>query len=326
MTTVFLTGASGFLGGHLLRELREAGCQVKALSRRPDSDAAIASQGGVPVRSDLADSASLLSAIDGCEAVFHAAADTSMWKPQAIAQTATNIQGTKNLLQAAKAAGLRAFVHTSSVSAYSHLVQGTLDESVPQRGAESWINYECSKHLGEQAVKRSAVPWIVLQPSHILGPGDRRNWARLIMLIDREKLPGIPPGVGSFADVREVAKAHVSAWKTQRFGQSYLVGGEQCSFVDFVHRVAAELGKNAPRGATPAWALMAYARLTDAWSRVTRKEPEVTPEGAMLTSYKLRVDSSKAKRDLGYIETPLDILVTDTLAWMRQEKLISGQS
>jgi len=71
---------------------------------------------------------------------------------------------------------------------------------------------------------------------------------------------------------------------------------------------------------------MAFARFTDAWSRVTRKEPEVTPEGAMLTSHALLVDSSKAKRELAYIETPLDILVTDTLAWMRQEKLISGPS
>ncbi|MEI6735073.1 MAG: NAD-dependent epimerase/dehydratase family protein [Comamonadaceae bacterium] len=326
MSTVFLTGASGFLGAHLLRELREAGCQVKALSRSAASDAAIAAQGGVPVRADLADSASLLSSLDGCEAVFHAAADTSMWKPHAPVQTATNVQGTENLLQAAKAAGTRAFVHTSSVSAYSHLVHGTLDESVPQRGAESWINYERTKHLGEQAVRRSTIPWIVLQPSHILGPGDRHNWARLIMLIDREKLPGIPPGVGSFADVREVAKAHVRAWQSQRFGQTYLVGGEQSSFVDFVHRVAAELGKNAPRGATPAWALMVFARFTDAWSRVTKKEPEVTPEGAMLTSHALLVDSSKAKRELAYIETPLDILVTDTLAWMRQEKLISGPS
>jgi nucleoside-diphosphate-sugar epimerase len=326
MTTVFLTGASGFLGGHLLRELRATGCQVKALSRRPESDAAIASQGGVPIRADLADGASLISAIDGCEAIFHAAADTSMWKPQANAQSATNIQGTANLLQAATAAGVKAFVHTSSVSAYSHLVQGTLDEAVTQRGAESWINYERTKHLSEQAVMRSAVPWIVLQPSHILGPGDRRNWARLIMLIDSEKLPGIPPGVGSFADVREVAKAHVRAWERQRFGQSYLVGGEQCSFVDFVHRVGAELGKRTPGGATPAWALMAFARLTDAWSRVTRKEPDVTPEGAMLTSYTLRVDSSKAKRELDYLETPLDILVTDTLTWMRQEKLLSDRS
>lgn len=323
MTTVFLTGASGFLGGHLLSELRAAGCEVRALSRRPQSDAEISTHGGVPIRAELSNIESLQSALAGCEAVFHAAADTSMWKPQAPAQTATNIQGTENLLKAAGAAGVQAFVHTSSVSAYSHLVQGTLDESVPQRGAESWINYERTKHLSEQAVKRSNVPWIVFQPSHILGPGDRRNWARLIMMIDREKLPGIPPGVGTFADVREIAKAHVRAWKRQRFGQSYLVGGEQASFVDFVHRVGVALGKRTPRGATPAWALMAFARLTDAWSRVSGKEPDVTPEGAMLTSYTLRVDSSKAKRELDYVETPLDTLLTDTLIWMRQEKMLS---
>lgn len=326
MTTVFLTGASGFLGGHLLRELRETGCQVKALSRRAESDLAIQAQGGVPVRAALADKASLQSALTGCEAVFHAAADTSIWKPDAPVQTVTNIQGTENMLQAAEAAGVAAFVHTSSVSAYSHLVQGTLDESVAQRGAESWINYERTKHLSEQAVRRSNVPWIVFQPSHILGPGDRHNWARLIMMIDHEKLPGIPPGVGSFADVREVAKAHVRAWRRQRFGQTYLVGGEHASFVDFVHRVGAELGKNTPRGGTAAWALMAFARLTDSWSRVTGKEPDVTPEGAMLTSHTLRVDSSKAKRELDYVETPLGILLHDTLTWMRQEKMLSVPS
>lgn len=326
MTTIFLTGASGFLGGHLLAELREAGCEVRALSRRPESDLAIQALGGVPVRAELADQVSLQSALAGCEAVFHAAADTSMWKPRAPAQTATNIQGTENMLQAAEAAGVAAFVHTSSASAYSHLVHDTLDESVTQRGAQSWINYERTKHLSEQAVKRSNVPWIVFQPSHILGPGDRHNWARLIMMIEREKLPGIPPGLGSFADVREVAKAHVRAWRRQRFGQTYLVGGEHASFVDFVHRVGAQLGKNTPRGATPAWALMAFARLTDSWSRVTGKEPDVTPEAAMLTSHTLRVDSSKAKRELDYVETPLDILLHDTLTWMRQEKMLSAQS
>ncbi|MFP3566355.1 NAD-dependent epimerase/dehydratase family protein [Paraburkholderia sp. SIMBA_030] len=325
MATVFLTGASGFLGGHLLRELCAAGCEVRALSRRSESDALIAELGGVPVRAELADVESLKAAQAGCEAVFHAAADTSMWRPQAAAQTATNLQGTENLLQAAESAGVQAFVHTSSVSAYSHLAHATLDESVPQRGAESWINYERTKYLGEQAVRRSSVPWIVFNPSHILGPGDHHNWARLIILVDREKLPGIPPGIGSFADVREIASAQVRAWQRQRFGQAYVVGGEHASFVDFVHRVGAVLGKRTPRGATPAWALMTFARLADAWSRVTGKEPDVTPESAMLTCWALRVDSSKAKRELDYIETPLDTLLADTLAWMRQEGLVGAE-
>ena len=213
MTTVFLTGASGFLGGHLLRELRAAGCEVRALSRRAETDAAIAAAGGMPVRASLADQAALQAALTGCAAVFHAAADTSLWRPHAAAQTASNVQGTENLLRAAESAGVQGFMHTSSVSAWSHLVHGVIDESVPQRGGDSWINYERTKYLGEQVVRRSALPWIVFNPSHILGPGDRHNWARLIMLIDRQQLPGIPPGVGAFADVREIAKAQVRAWQ-----------------------------------------------------------------------------------------------------------------
>ena len=322
MTTVFLTGGSGFLGGHLLRELRAAGCEVRALSHRAETDAALAALGAVPLRAELADADSLAQALAGCEAVFHAAGDTSVWKSRAAAQTATNVGGTRSLLRAAEAAGVQAFVHTSSVSAFSHLVHETLSEVVPQRGADSWINYERSKHLGEQAVRSSALPWIVFNPSHILGPGDRHNWSRLIRMVDREALPGIPPGSGAFADVREVAAAQVCAWRQRRFGEAYLVGGEQASFADFVHRVGAMLGRRTPARATPAWVLMAYARLLDGWSRVSGREPEVTPEGATLTCHHLRVDSSKARRELGYRETPLDALLADTLEWMRAEGLI----
>jgi nucleoside-diphosphate-sugar epimerase len=322
MTQVFLTGASGFLGGHVLAELRKAGHDVKALSRSAPSDATIAALGGTPVRAALDDVESLQRAVAGCEAVFHVAADTSMWKPQAAQQTVTNVQGTQNLLRAAEAAGAKAFVHTSSVSAFSHLVNGTLEESVPQRGMDSWINYERTKCLGEQAVRTGNVPWIVFNPSHILGPGDRHNWARLIMMVDREKLPGIPPGLGSFADVREIAKAQVRAWQDQRLGQAYLVGGEHVTFVDFVHQVGQALGKRTPSGATPAWALMAFARFADLWSRVSHKEPDVTPEGAALTCHMLNVNSAKAERDLSYVQIPMQVLLADTLGWMRQERMV----
>ncbi len=325
MSTVFLTGGSGFLGGHLLRELVANGHRVRALSRRPETDAAIAARGATPVRATLADTAALQRALDGCEAVFHAAADTRLWRPHAAAQIATNVAGTERLLRAAERAGVRAFAHTSSVSAYSHLVHGTLTEATPQRGGESWVSYERSKYLGEQAVRDSALPWIVFNPSHILGPGDRHNWSRLIRLVDAQKLPGIPPGIGAFADVREIARAQVRAWQRQRYGQRYLLGGEQASFVDFVHRVGAALGRRTPRGATPAWALMAYARVLGTIARFSGREPDVTPEGAALTSHHLQVDSSKARRELDYVETPLDTLLADTLAWMRGEGMLAAR-
>ncbi len=325
MSTVFLTGASGFLGGHLLGELVDAGHTVRALSRSETSDRAIAAQGGQPVRAGLDDTDALAAALTGCEAVFHAAADTSMWKRNAARQTATNVDGTRQLLAAAKRAGVGAFLHTSSVSAYSHLVHGTITEATPQRGGESWINYERSKYLAEQAVRDSTLPWIVFNPSHILGPGDRHNWSRLIRLVDAQKLPGIPPGIGAFADVREIARAQLRAWQRQRYGRCYLLGGEQASFVDFVHRVGDALDRRTPRGATPAWALMAYAQVLELVSRATGREPDVTPEGAALTSHHLQVDSSLARRELDYAETPLDRLLADTLAWMRGEGMLAAR-
>jgi len=321
---VFLSGGSGFIGGHLVRELRAAGCAVRALSRRPEGDALLRSLGAEPVRGTLADPAALRAAVAGCEAVFHAAADLSLWRAGAAAQLATNVTGTQNLLRAAEAAGVGAFVHTSSVSAWGHLTPGVISETVPQRGGQSWIGYERSKFLGEQVVRDSTLPWIVFNPAHVLGPGDRHNWSRLIVMIDRRQLPGIPPGTGSFADVRQVAQAQVRAWQQRRFGQAYVLGGEETSFVDFARRVGTALGKPTPKRAMPPWALMAYARALDAWSRLSGKEPQVTPAGAALTSHHLHVDSAKARRDLGYTETPLDALLIETLGWMRAEGMLGA--
>ena len=322
MPTVVLTGASGFLGQHLLRELRAAGADVRALSRRPETDAAIAAAGGQPVRADVTDAASLRAALAGVDAVFHAAADTNTWRPANAAQTRTNVGGAHNLLAAAAAAGVGAFVHTSSVSAYSHLVHETLREDVPERGGESWINYERSKYLAEQAVRASGLPFAIFQPAHILGPGDTRNWSRLIRLVDQGKLPGAPPGSGAFADVREIAKAQVRAWQRGRFGETWLLGGEHASFLDLVQRIGAQLHKPVPRRATPAVALMAYARLQYGVSLLTRRTPQITPEAATFTCHHLRVDSGKAQRELDYRITPLDALLADTIAWLRAERLV----
>jgi nucleoside-diphosphate-sugar epimerase len=319
---VLLTGGAGFLGRHLLRELRAAGARVRALSRRAETDEVLAALGAEPVRGDVTDAASVRAALAGVDAVFHAAADTNTWSKRNAAQWATNVGGIENLLAAARAQGVAGFVHTSSVSAYSHLVHETLREDVRQRGGESWINYERSKHAAENAVRASGIPFLVFQPAHILGPGDTHNWSRLFVLVDRGELPGIPPGSGSFADVREVARAQVRGWRESRFGEAYLLGGVHASFLKLLTQVGAALGKPVPKRALPPWALRAYARVQVGVAALTGREPKVTPEAAEFTAHHLRVDSSKAIRDLGYRETPLPELLADTLAWMRTEGML----
>ena len=322
MSQVLLTGAAGFLGQHVARELLKTGAEVRALSRRDDTDRLLATLGATPVRGDVTDLDSLRRVMPGMQAVFHTAADTNTWRPHNDAQTRTNVGGTQNLVTAARETGVSALVHTSSVSAYSHLVHQTLREDVPQRGGDSWINYERTKFMAEKIVRESGLPFIISQPAHILGPGDTRNWSRLIRLVDSGKLPGVPPGVGAFADVREIAKAQVRAWQLQRFGESYLMGGEQASFLDLITRVGLILGKRTPRRATPAFVLKAFAQLSYLKSLVTRRMPEITPEAAVFTCKELWVDSAKAISELGYRQTPLDTLLEDTIAWMRDERMI----
>lgn len=326
MPTVLVTGATGFLGQHLLRALLATGAEVRGLSRSPAGDAAVAALGAIPVRGHLGDAEALHAAVAGTQAVFHTAADTNHWGPGDAAQTETNVGGTGRLLAAARAAGVTAFLHTSSVSAYSHRVHGTLREDVPQRGAGSWINYERTKYAAERLVRESGLPFLVFQPSHILGPGDRNSWSNLIRLIDAGKLPGAPPGSGAFADVREIARAQVRAWRQPARDETWLLGGEHASFLDLIAEAGRQLGRPTPSRPMPAAVLRAYARVLDLASRITRKPPGLTPVAATFTCHHLEVDSSKAERELGYRSTPLPQLLADTVAWLRAEGLIPAQS
>jgi dihydroflavonol-4-reductase len=327
MDTVLVTGGTGFLGGHLIRALRREGIAVRALARGADGANAVRALDATPVVGDLTDHGSLNAACAGVRAVFHAAADTSTWFGHNARQTAINVDGTRALVAATLSQGVREFVHTSSVASFSHLVHDTLREDTPRRGGESWINYERTKFLGEQAVwaaQRQGLKPIVLYPGHIMGPGDTRNWARLIVMIDRNALPGAPPGVGPFGDAREMAAAHVRAWRLEKFGQSYMLGGEQASFLDLIQRIARRLGRKVPQRATPAWVLRAFAASLNALSRITRREPRISPEAAVFTCHHMTVDSSKAQRELDYRFTNLDTLLDDTIAWMREAGMLRG--
>lgn len=325
MATALVTGATGFLGGHIVRLLLDRNYHVRALYRSESTLAAIADLPVETVQGDVTDRHSLDRAMaDAPDLVFHLAASTAVWKPQFALQTRINIEGTRNVAQAALQAGVGRLVHTSSVVVYG-LTSALITEQSPHLARGSWINYAHTKALGEDAVQaaiRSGLDAVILNPAHVFGPGDTHNWSRLIMMMDQQKLPGIAPGHGSFIDVREAAHAHIIAAESAASGESYLLGGEETSFLDLVQRIGRQLGKPAPSKPIPALLLRALAQVQDRWSRVSGREPQLTPESVALVCQHMHCDISKAQRVLDLKVTPLDLLLADTVVWLRQQRLI----
>ena len=122
--------------------------------------------------------------------------------------------------------------------------------------------------------------------------------------------------------MREIAKAQLRAYQLKKFGETYLLGGEHASFLELIHQVGIKLNRKTPKNPIPAFALRLFAQMKYGVSLITRTAPDITPESAMFTIHDLKVDSSKAKRDLAYVETALDTLLNDTIAWLKVEKMI----
>ncbi len=322
----FITGATGFVGSNLARELLAAGWNVTALARAGASRKDLE---GFNVRwreGDLTQAESLIEAMPAdIDCVFHVAADTNVWAPNNERQTRVNVEGTRNIIQAAMRRGAARFIHTSSFIVWGF--QGTpLRETSQRQENADWINYVRTKHTAEElvraAVRERDFKAVIVTPAHILGPGDRHNWSRMILLVDQKKLPGIPPGGGAFADVREIAKAQINAFHSGRKGENYLLGGEDHSFLEVVSIAGELLGRKVPKRTSPAWLLRLAGQAHQIKSRLTRREPDITPESVAMITRHIECDSSKAQRELGYRFTPVRHLLKDTVDWLRKEGLL----
>jgi dihydroflavonol-4-reductase len=321
----FVTGGTGFLGRNLLEELVAEGWQVTALHRTTSDLSEIQRLPVDLVAGDLTDPASLTRVLPpAVDAVFHVAADTSVWARNDHRQTRINVYGTRHIVEAALARGARRFVHTSTWNVYG-LEQGAISENSPQLGRASWVNYNRSKFLAEEEVRRGIereLDAVIINPAHILGRYDRRGWARLIIAAHERWLPGVPSGAGTFCHAEAVARAQIAAVGRGRTGQNYLISGVDTSFVELFGVINRVTGARVRLRPLPPVLFRLAARADTALAALTGREPEATPEGVAIATARARVASDLAERELGYRPSALATMVEDSWTWLRQAGLV----
>lgn len=321
----FITGGTGFLGIHILQLLTAQNWEVWALHRPTSNLKYIKALEVQLVKGSITDKESLLKAMpENVEAVFHVAGNTSLWKKKNKEQYQDNVIGTKNMVEVALLKKAQKFVQTSSISAFGvHNTQ--IDENTVSNAPNTFLNYHKTKYLAELEVEKGiekGLEAVIINPNHILGAYDTHNWTQLIHLTAKGKLAGIPPGIGMYGYVKDVAQAHIQAVSKGKTGQRYLLGGVQANFLEVINTIEQILDKPLSKKTTPTIALklmMYLGKIQGIWSK---KEPQITPEKyALLTEYSI-CDDTKARTELDYQHTPLEVMLKEACDWLKKEDLL----
>lgn len=329
---VLVTGATGFVGSAVVRQLLAAGVAVKALVRPGADTGALAGLPEVePRRGDLTDPASLRAAVRGCRGVFHVAADYRLWTRTPDAMYAVNVTGTRDLLLAAAAAGVERIVYTSSVATLGARSDGgPADERTHVTFDEMIGHYKKSKFLAEAEARRLAgdgVPVVIVNPSMPVGPRDRRPTPTGRMLLDaaRGRMPAYVDTGLNVVHVDDVAAGHLLAYRHGVVGERYILGGEDMSLRDILIQIAALTGRTPPRLRLSQRVLLPLAHASELWARLSGREPLLTVDGLRLSRKHMYFTSERASRELGYRSRPAQQAIADAVDWYRAEGYLDGR-
>jgi dihydroflavonol-4-reductase len=319
-----VTGANGFLGSAVVRTLREAGRDARALVRRGSDRRNLEGLDVEIAEGDLGDPASLRAAVHGCEAVFHVAADYRLWVADAGPMYRANVDGTVNVLEAAAAERVTRVVYTSSVAVLGINRDRTpADESTPVTVHDMVGHYKRSKFLAEQAVRRRApelgLDVVIVNPSTPIGPCDIKPTptGRVILDAAAGRMPAYVDTGLNVVHVDDVARGHLLALRSGRRGERYVLGGEDLSLARILELVAEHVGKPAPKVRLPHWVVYPVALGAEAAARVTGREPRVTLDGVRMSKKHMYFSSAKARRELGYTWREPRLAIGEAIDWFR---------
>jgi dihydroflavonol-4-reductase len=326
---VFVTGAAGFIGSHVVARLAEEGCEVIALVLPNDPGRALAAlpdelkQRVTRVEGDLTDMARLTRQMSGADLVIHLAAIYAIWLPRPALMWEVNVEGTRNIMRAAIAAGVRRVVHTSSIAAIgSRPGQELADEEVGFNDWDIADDYVLSKYVSELEALSFCGPTldvVSVNPAFPFGANDTGPTPTGKMIKDtlEGRMPFVVEGGFNAVDVRDVAEGHLLGAMFGVSGRRYILGGHNVGYREFATKVAQIAGRAPPRFTAPTGIIRRAGAALGWWAtRVSRSPPMMTERSvAYLTGRWLWFSTARAESELGYAPGPLDEAIARSVAW-----------
>jgi dihydroflavonol-4-reductase len=318
---LFLTGATGFVGSHVARLAVEEGASIVCLARATSNLSHLPKEATV-VQGDLRKPESFASALSGCDALIHVAADYRLWVPDPADMYKANVEGTRELLRLAREAGVPRVVYTSSVATMGFKKDGTIvDESTPVSEADMIGHYKRSKWLAEQeamAAARAGQHVMILNPTTPIGSHDTKPTPTGRILVDflNRNFPAYVDTGLNLVDVREIARAHLTAVERGTFGERYILGGENLTLKQILDRLAVITGLPSPKHKVPHAVAMAFAFFDEnITGKLRGKEPRATVEAVRMGKKMMFASSAKAERELRFTVKPVDEAMRSAVDW-----------
>jgi dihydroflavonol-4-reductase len=319
MQTALVTGASGFLGWHVANQLLDQGHPVRALVRQGSRISDLKVE---PITGDLRDPESLNRAITGCQLVFHVAADYRLWAKDPSELYRSNVDGTRNVLEASKRAGIERIVYTSTVGCIGFPAQGLGDETTPVSLADMTGDYKKSKFMAEQIALEYAgagLPVVIVNPTSPIGAHDVKPTPTGKIVLDFLKgaIPAFIDTGLNLLDARDCAKGHLQACERGRIGQRYILGAENLTLQQILVKLAEITGRKPPTTQIPYAVAYSAGMFSTAWAQLTGRPPRVPIDAVRMAKKKMWVSHQKAHRELGFNPGPVDIALSNAVEWFR---------
>jgi dihydroflavonol-4-reductase len=318
----FITGATGFVGSHVARCYADAGAELRLLTRSTSRMDALAGLNAETVVGDLREPEKLRSALTGCDALVHVAADYRLWVRDPKEMYAANVDGTRELLRLARETGIPRVVYTSSVATMGFKADGTIvNEDTPVSIADMIGHYKRSKFLGEQEAiqaARAGQHVMILNPTTPIGPGDAKPTptGRIIVDFLNKKFPAYVDTGLNLVDVSEVARIHLAALECGRPGERYILGGENLTLKQILDRMSAITGLPSPKMKVPHAVAMGFAFFDENFTgKLLGKEPRATVEAVRMGRKMMFASSAKAELELGFKVLPIYNSLRGAIDW-----------